>query len=117
MHRISPSSIPNDINESKTVYEHPMLGQHVIIRTYSSGVHLGILMSIDYNCGVTEVILKDSRRLWKWSGAFTLSEVATKGVGDETRISANIPLHCVQNVIEIIPTTSEARSTYVKYYE
>lgn len=98
-------------------YSHPMMDKDVIIRTYSSGVHIGKLVSIDYTVAGTEVLLENSRRLWKWNGAFTLSEVSQKGVSGDTKISTNIPLHCVQNVIEIIPTTKQARDTYVGFYQ
>ncbi len=106
-----------NIPTESTLYDHPMLNRHVLIRTYSSGVHIGILKSIDYSLAGTEVILENSHRLWYWTGAFTLSAVSQDGIGKDSRISRNIPVHCIQNVIEIIPTTEKARLTYEKYFE
>ena len=50
--------------------------EHVIIRTYSAGVFAGYLVRRE---GM-EVELKNARRLWRWSGAATLSQLAMEGV-------------------------------------
>jgi len=78
------------------------LGDEVIIRTYSSGVHIGVIKSRDSN----EVTLLGARRLWKWAGAFTLNEVAMYGVTrNESRISKPVTEITVQ-WIEIIPVAN-----------
>ena len=46
------------------------LGKYVVVRTYSAGVHIGVLRE---RAG-KEVVLGDARRLWSWSGALTLNE-------------------------------------------
>src|SRR3990167_1225968 len=46
----------------------------VIVRSHTAGVHFGELVSVKKDC----VTLKNSRRLWKWSGA-SLSQVASEG--------------------------------------
>lgn len=51
-------------------------GDFVLIRTYSAGVHFGNLISREGQ----EVVLSNARRLWNWSGALSLSEIAEKGV-------------------------------------
>lgn len=87
----------------------PFLGQHVLLRTENAGVHLGVLTSIENG----EAILSDARRLWYWKGAFTLSEVATKGVDVKgTRMAITVPIMQVNGVVEIIPTTEAARSIF-----
>jgi hypothetical protein len=48
----------------------------VIVRTYSAGVHFGYLVHREGK----EVTLERSRRIWRWSGANTLSEIANHGV-------------------------------------
>ena len=74
----------------------------VIIRTYSAGVHVGILEGKweDANKPVT---LKNARRIWKWSGANTLNEIATKGLNRKaSKISE--PVSELQLIpIEVIP--------------
>jgi len=77
-------------------------GPEVIIRTYSAGVHVGVLTEPwgDVNKPVT---LKNARRIWKWSGANTLNEISTKGLNRKTsRISE--PVKELQLIpIEVIP--------------
>ena len=75
----------------------------VVVRTYSAGVHFGTLVSRDGK----EVQLKDARRLWSWKGAFTLNEVATKGVAEGSRVSAVAPGVVLTEAIEIIDCTPE----------
>ena len=55
---------------------HPFIGKDVIIRSYASGVHFG---KLTYYSG-KEAILENSRRIWSWEGAFTLSAVSQEGV-------------------------------------
>jgi hypothetical protein len=52
--------------------------EYVIVRTYSAGVFAGYLES---RAG-QEVILRKARRLWYWSGAASLSQLAMEGVKD-----------------------------------
>jgi len=79
-------------------------GTEVIVRTYSAGVHFGKLVSHKGK----EVILRDARRIWQWSGAFTLSAVATKGVDSNSKLSVVVPSILLTEAIEIIPCNKEA---------
>ena len=91
----------------------PMAGQHCVVRTYSAGVWIGVVVE---HVG-TEVVLADAMRLWKWGGAFTLSEVALNGVADGSRIATPVPKMLVTQAVEIIPTTEVARETYKQFIE
>lgn len=72
----------------------------VVVRTYSAGVHVGILVSQNG----TEVVLKDAVRVWRWRGANTLSEMSQKGASDDyTRISESVPEITLTQATEIIP--------------
>lgn len=77
-----------------------------IVRTYSAGVHIGYLAERNGK----EVKLINSRRLWKWSGAFTLSEMSISGVTnpDECKFTCVIPEIILTEAIEIIPCTIKA---------
>lgn len=90
---------------------------YVIIRTYSAGVHAGYLKERDYK----EVVLLNSRRLWKWAGAFTLSEMAVNGVSkpDECKFTIEIPEITLTEAIEIITCTEKGKNIIrgVKAYE
>ena len=74
----------------------------VLVRTYSAGVHIGTLKERNGK----EVTLTNARRLWSWSGAFTLSAVATQGVDRaNSRISVAVPEILLTEGIEIIPVS------------
>lgn len=93
--------------------ENPMIGRHCVVRTYSAGVFIGTLEALHG----TEVLLSKARRLWRWNGAFTLSEVATTGIDSkESRMSCESQVFLSQ-AIEIILTTEEARRTFDECHE
>ena len=83
-----------------------LIGQKVIVRTYSAGVWFGVLEQKKRN----EVILKDARRMYRWWAAqgISLSACALYGIKqDKSKI-----LEPVQTVwleaIEIIPCTPDS---------
>lgn len=83
-----------------------MIGQFVVVRAHYAGVHCGVLEAMD---GKT-LTLKDARRIWRWRGANTLNEVATKGVSpDYTRISEPVAQIVLTEACEVIATTDAAR--------
>lgn len=81
-------------------------GKYCIIRTYSAGVHAGYLESKNGK----EVVLRNARRLWRWAGAFTLSEISIDGVSkpEECKFSAAVDKIILTEAIEIIPCTDKA---------
>ena len=90
------------------------IGQHVVVRTYSAGVHIGTLIEAEGQA----VVLKDARRLWKWGGAFTLSEVAVTGIKPrESRIATSVAEVLLTQAVELIPTSEAARSTFDATHE
>jgi hypothetical protein len=92
----------------------PFINQHVLVRTFSAGVHIGVLVTKEG----TNVVLRDSRRIWKWNGAFTLSEVATTGIKKVgSRLSVSVPVIELTQAIEIIPTSHAAQASYEAIHE
>jgi len=81
-----------------------VIGQFCVVRTVNAGVHMGFVQSQKGS----EVTLTDSRRLWKWTEAFTLHEVSQKGVGKDSRISNPVPMILLLDAIEIIPCSESA---------
>lgn len=77
---------------------------YVVVRTYSAGVHFGELKSRKGK----EVVLVNARRLWKWMGAFTLSEVAVEGIKDGSKPSVAVASITLTESIEVIETTPAA---------
>lgn len=75
----------------------------VIVRTYSAGVFFGYLAAHRGK----EVDLVRARRIWSWRGRNTLSEIATSGVGDGSRVAVPVTVTLTE-AIEIIDCTPEA---------
>lgn len=92
--------------------QNPFIGQRVLIRTYSAGVHIGTLITAD---GM-DAHLKDALRLWQWTnGGLSLSAIATNGVkkGRLNRTSEIVLTNC----IEFIPTTPKAEVSFEQFIE
>ena len=81
----------------------------VIIRTRSAGVFAGNMVR---KIG-QEVMLSDARRLWYWSGAASLSQLAMEGTSDPGNCKFPCPVDQIilPEVIEIIPTTEKAEKS------
>lgn len=83
--------------------------EKVIIRTYSAGVHFGTLTSEEKSEGGYHVTLENSRRIWKWSGANSLSELGTLGTSKPEECNFSLPVRKIKLLaIEIISMTDEA---------
>ena len=82
---------------------------YVCIRTYSAGVHCGYLKSRDGK----EVELVNSRRLWYWSGASSLSQLAMEGVKspDSCKFPCEVDKITLTECVEVISMTEEARKS------
>lgn len=87
-----------------------VIGKKVIIRASRAGVFFGTLKDKSYTPAGTEVELENSRRIWYWKGAASLSQLATEGVKEpeSCKFSVVVSQHMVEQVIEIIPCTEEA---------
>ena len=78
-------------------------GPEVIIRTYSAGVHVGQLTHREGR----EVTLTNARRIWSWSGAFTLNEISQSGLDrKKSRISKPVPEILLLEAVEVLPVAS-----------
>lgn len=82
------------------------LDDYVIIRATNAGCFAGILKQVQ---GRT-VLLGEAIRLWYWSGADSLSEMANLGVSqpEECKFPAPVEKEIIYEVIEIIPMTEKA---------
>mgnify|MGYP001571952049 CR=1 FL=1 len=82
-----------------------MIGKFVVIRTYSAGVHFGTLEEMEGQV----VRLSNARRLWSWSGALSLSEVAMDGITiNSSKISVPVDEIILTQAIEIIPVSKKS---------
>ena len=93
-------------NTAKSGLDKFVIGQEVIIRTYSAGVWFGRLKEKSGN----EVILTEARRMWRWWAreSISLSGVALHGIKQEkSRIAGAVDSVWLQ-AIEIIPISGTA---------
>jgi hypothetical protein len=89
-----------------------LIGQYSMVRTYSAGVFAGTIEDIDSTSGKI-VRVKNARRIWKWEGAASLSELATRGTSNpsECKFPAEVPFVVLTEVIEILPISDKAKLT------
>jgi len=80
-------------------------GDYVIVRCTAAGVHAGELVSYEG----PEVILRNSRRIWCWSGAATLSELAKHGAKNAEACKFAVVLGeiTILDACEIIPCAAD----------
>lgn len=83
--------------------------RYVIVRTYSAGVFAGELVSRK----AQEVVLANARRIWYWSGAASLSQLAMEGTSDPNNCKFPCEVAKVEllQAIEIIDVTSKAKDS------
>lgn len=94
-----------------------LIDKYVIVRTTSAGVFAGTLSSKDGK----EVELVNARRLWYWSGASSLSQLAMEGVKKpkECKFPCEVKSIILTEAIEIISVSDEAKESIasVKVWE
>ena len=85
------------------------VGQYYIVRTYSAGVFAGYIKSRNGQ----EIVMTNARRLWYWSGASSLSQLAMEGVKhpDECKFPCEVDEVELLNAIEILKATEDCRKS------
>lgn len=80
---------------------------YVIVRSYDAGCFAGYSKSKNDRT----VVLKKARRLWYWSGAASLSQIAMEGVSDPSncKFPCEVDSITIDNVCEVIEATEKAR--------
>ena len=83
--------------------------KYVIVRTDSAGVFAGYLESRDGR----EVVLLNARRLWRWEGAASLSQLAMEGVSkpDDCKFPCEVNRVELLEAIEILDVTKKAKES------
>lgn len=83
--------------------------EYCMVRTYSAGVFAGYVESRDGK----EIVLRNARRIWKWAGAASLSQLATYGTSkpNECKFPAPVDKVILTEAIEIIPITKKAKES------
>ena len=80
-----------------------------IVRCYGAGVFYAI---VEKRIG-QEAVLRKARRLWYWSGAASLSQLAMEGVKDpeNCKFTCYVDREEVMQVLEVLDTTEAARKS------
>ena len=83
--------------------------QYVIVRTYSAGVFAGNLKSRKGK----EVVLENARRIWYWSGAASLSQLAMEGTKEpeKCKFPCEVREVILTEAIEILSVTTAAEKS------
>lgn len=83
--------------------------RYYIIRCTNAGVFFGQIKERGNN----EVTLTNVRKIWYWSGAAAVEQLAMTGPrnGADCKITIEVPEMTVMEPIQIIPCTDEARET------
>ncbi|MGH7738562.1 MAG: DUF6948 domain-containing protein [bacterium] len=82
----------------------------VIVRSSSAGCFFGNLVRKKDK----EVALSECRRLWRWAGAASLSQLAVEGTSNPSDCKFPIAVpgpQILMEVIEIIPVTEKGRKS------
>ena len=89
-----------------------------VIRTYSAGIWYGL---VDYDADDTfsNVVVRKARRIWKWTKAFSLSEISVNGIGSDSKIAIELTEVKLNRVIELLPVSTSAQKIIdsIKTYE
>ncbi len=82
---------------------------YVIVRTYSAGVFAGNLVSLEGK----NAVLQNARRLWRWEGAASLSQLAMEGTSkpDGCKFPCEVESIILTEAIEVIPCTTAAEKS------
>ena len=83
-----------------------MENEYFVVRTYSAGVFVGTISKRDGK----EIVLNNAIRLWYWSGANSLSQLAMEGVKNPHKCKFAMPVNQVilTEAVEILLMTEEA---------
>lgn len=84
--------------------------EYCIVRASDAGVFYGYVENDDSR----RVVMHNVRRVWRWEGANTLSQLAVDGVpigvkGLEIKVAVEVPKIILYTVTEVIPCTEKAR--------
>ena len=83
--------------------------EYKIVRTYSAGVFAGYLESRNGR----EVTMRNARRIWKWAGAASLSQLAMEGTSNpnECKFPCEVDKVELLEAIEILDVTEKAKKS------
>jgi hypothetical protein len=85
--------------------------EYVIVRSGQSGVWCGQLVSREGDI----VTLNAARKIWRWRGANTTSDIARTGIEQSySRVAPPVDGAIVLGVCEVLPATADAVASVAK---
>jgi hypothetical protein len=83
--------------------------RYCMVRTFSAGVFAGYLQKRDGK----EVTLRKARRIWRWEGAASLSQLAVDGTSkpEGCMFPCEVDEILLTEAVEIIPMTDKAKKS------
>lgn len=98
-----------EINGEKYQKINNKKNRYVICRTFSAGVFAGYIEHQEDR----KVILTNARRIWKWAGAASLSQLAMEGTSNpgECKFPCEVDRVELLEAIEILDVTEKARES------
>lgn len=83
--------------------------EYCMVRTFSAGVFAGYVERRDGK----EAVLRNARRMWRWAGAASLSQLAMDGTScpNECKFPAPVDKVILTEVIEVISITEKAQKS------
>lgn len=107
----------NELNgnkqELKQEQNSDFIGKYCVIRARDAGVHCGYLVSYKGR----EVVLKNSRRLYRWyiNEGISLSAVADSGVKyKDSKVACEVENLLIADACEILVCTDAAKDSLIK---
>ena len=87
--------------------------ERCIIRSYGAGVFFGYVKERKAELNGVNVVAVDCKRIYYWSGACSLTQLAIDGTkdGGNCKITEAVTVQEINNVIEIIPVTAKASAS------
>lgn len=87
-----------------------LIGKKVIIRSYGAGVFFGTLNEAEQCEDKWTVELLNCRRLWKWAGACSITQLAVDGTKNpnECMFTVTEPSIIISSIIEIHECSEKA---------
>lgn len=82
---------------------------YMIVRADRTGVFAGYLKNRNHQ----QVVLLKARRLWRWVGAASLSQLAMEGVKNpgECKFPCEVTSVTILDAIELLPVTKQAQDS------
>jgi len=83
--------------------------KYCMVRTYSAGVFAGYVAKREGK----EAVLKKARRIWRWSGAASLSQLAMEGTSkpENCKFPCEVDEITLTEVVEVTPMTEKAKKS------